>query len=192
MIVLIDVDGVVADFAGAVFEEVYQLTGTRHDPVKDLTEYHIARALDLPQPTWDRVKNQVDRPGFAARIDPYPGAVDGVKQLASMADVYFVTAPWRTSATWTWDRSTWLRSHFGPLGSKVIFTEQKQLVLGDLLIEDKLDILEQWTIHQPGQPVLWNRPYNREAPAHMVNTMRNLLKVDKWDQVISFVDTILL
>jgi 5'(3')-deoxyribonucleotidase len=182
--VLVDVDGVLADFQNAVLQLVNYEVGGAHEPA-DVTEWSIKNALGLTDAQWSWVCDRIELPGFAFHLEPYPGAVEAVLKLAKCSEVYFVTSPWASSVTWTHDRTQWLRKYFGKtLGPRVIHTAHKSLVAGDVLIEDKMSNAAEWgrageAVSWQGDrfAVLWDRPYNRDGDR------RGLHVVESWDEV---------
>lgn len=158
--VLLDVDGVVADFVQLMVNAVRNLK-LRDIPLNwRPTKWDVAKELGLTNKQEDEVYEVLRLPGSANILHPFPGAVQGVKRIASLFDVAFVTAPVGGSQTWCYDRMEWLERHFGAeLGSRWVFTDHKYLVYGDFLVDDKpencLDFKEAW----PGSvPIRWQSP----------------------------------
>ena len=180
MIVLCDVDGVIADLVKGVLDAIYDATGMRHDP-EDVTQWDIKAALGLSDTTWRTVTRRIAEPGFAYHLDAYPDAVAGVKAVAELAEVVFVTSPWLSSPTWAHDRTEWLVRHFGrEQGRKVIHTAEKHHVRGDMLIDDKPETLKNW----PGAwPMLWECPHNRVVELVPMRVCR----VSTWPEVLNVV-----
>ena len=162
-VVLCDVDGVIADFASAVLETLMAETTIYHE-VSGIKEYEIQKALKIPDDAWNQVCSVIDTTRFAYNnIYTYPGA-GAVARLMKIADVYFVTKPWRGSDTWCADRVEWLCDHFGDVADKVIFTGHKHLIRADMFIDDHPETLRKWVHAQfeAGQPmpyraILWDR-----------------------------------
>jgi 5'(3')-deoxyribonucleotidase len=156
--VLLDVDGVLADFTGG-FRQAAQLACKRELPSSTTTwNFDDWQLTDSERKaTWEIV----NRPGFTEGLDLLWGSLSGVRDLASVCEVYFVTSPIHTSPTWGYERHRWLTQQFGrEQGSKVVFTSHKHLVAGDMLVDDKPSNLESWNF---GTRVLWDAPYNRES-----------------------------
>lgn len=156
MKILLDVDGVIADFYGAVSQVLWGFrngwpNAIRPDGVpwqpEDCRQYNIQQALGLNDNLWQATCERIDRPGFAHHcIGPYPGAVDVVEKLSRLGEVFFITKPWSTSRTWAYDREQWLIDHFQHVinvHERVISTGVKHLVRGDVFIEDNPDTLRE-------------------------------------------------
>lgn len=130
--VLLDVDGVLADFISAIRE---QLCLPENWAPRQWALEADALIRALPP---GRLSDVLSRPGLAAGLRPYPDAREAVEMLRSAQhDVWFCTSPMRSSPTWCYERANWLVKHFGEeQGGKVIFTTAKHLVRGDVLIDD--------------------------------------------------------
>lgn len=163
MRVLLDCDGVLADFCGSFLGLVNAKFGTSYRS-EDVVDYDIAAALG-----WDRDRTEeaysliAEEPEFAARLDVLPGAIDGVRRLRDVAEIYIVTSPWWSHPTWVHDRNNWLYANFGIQAGRVIHTAAKELVVGDVLVDDKTSTCEAWrAAHHPrGVAVQWSTPHNR-------------------------------
>ena len=120
-ILYIDLDGVVADFSGYI-NQVY--------PGLDMTDYEVNGPI-------------VDAYCIANRdvfhnLLPITGAVDAVKKLFSLFDVYFLSTPmWDVPSSWEGKR-VWVEKYFGEdIKKRLILTHRKDLNLGDYLIDDR-------------------------------------------------------
>lgn len=159
---LMDVDGVVADFKGAVLDAIEKVTGRRYER-SQVTEWSIEKSLGLDRDVWKVVVDEhICAPGFARELKAYEGAVEAVRQLAESFDLYFVTADFRSSPTWVYDRNRWLGRKFGSeQGQKVVHTSCKHLVAGDFLVDDKTSTIVEWQeAHPSSTAILWHQSYN--------------------------------
>lgn len=136
MKVLIDMDGVVADFVGAV------LAGL------DERGVHIERA-DIDQFTYlDWASKHVDwardiacRDGFFLGLEPLPGAIEGVKRLADVYDLQFCSSPLPGSSSCEEDKRRWIEKYFGKeLAVSAYIGADKTLCDGDVLIDDNPEV----------------------------------------------------
>ncbi len=111
----IDLDGVVADFVSAM----------NTHPKKDIAPY---------------IKHPDTIPHIFRDLKPINGAISAVNTLleSSIYEVYFLsTAPWGNPSAWT-DKRLWLEEKFGEkINRKLILTHRKDLVKGDILIDDR-------------------------------------------------------
>jgi 5'(3')-deoxyribonucleotidase len=111
----IDLDGVIADF----------ITAMNSHPLRKISPY-------------DEHPDTI--PGIFRNLKPILGSIDAVKLLlqSDNYEVYFLsTAPWNNSSAWT-DKRLWLEEQFGELANrKLILTHRKDLIKGDILIDDR-------------------------------------------------------
>lgn len=116
-IIFIDMDGVLVDFS-------YQLQ-------KYLNDSTIPDSLnDSPE----------DIEGFFLDPPPIRGAIECVTKLSqsNKFDLYIATsAPWNNPSSLT-DKRIWIENYFGDLfKKKLITTHRKDLLVGDILIDDR-------------------------------------------------------
>ncbi|MGN6107264.1 MAG: 5' nucleotidase, NT5C type [Kofleriaceae bacterium] len=160
--VLLDVDGVLADFVGPVLDVIYDVTGRtfRHE---DVTTCDFAACLGLSADEKRWVANAIsNEPGWWSSLPVLPGAHEGVAELQQIADVYIVTSPWDGCRTWLHERKEWLRRHFGINKRRVFSLDEKHFVSGDILIDDKTENVRAWAeAHPCALAVQWRTPHNR-------------------------------
>lgn len=77
-------------------------------------------------------------PGIFARMRPIDGALEAVRALAKVYDIYILsTAPWNNPSAWS-DKLEWIKRYLGEYGYKrLILTHHKDLNHGDFLIDDR-------------------------------------------------------
>lgn len=143
--ILLDVDGVLADFTSGVLNVINAHFDTAHKP-EHVTRFDIAASLGLSPEQASWFKREIgSHAQFARKLEPYPGAVEGYARLAAVADVFIVTSPWNSNPTWTHDREWWLKKHFAIPHSRVVHTSAKFLCAGDHLVDDKTEACVAWT-----------------------------------------------
>ena len=125
-IVYLDMDGVVADFEGAIYTICPDLYSS------DLYPDMEARS--------DKIDNICgENRNIFRTLKPIDGAVDAVNALMDRYDVYFLSTPmWGLPESYT-DKRIWLESTFGAkVKKRLILTHRKDLMIGDYLIDDRL------------------------------------------------------
>jgi 5'(3')-deoxyribonucleotidase len=63
------------------------------------------------------------------------------------------------SLFWVHERLQWLKRHFGFEPHEIVFTSQKHLIRGDVLVDDHQEHVEKF----PGRGVLWAKPHNLQS-----------------------------
>lgn len=180
--VLFDVDSVIANLV-QVFVSAIATAGIRQlPPGWKPKQFDIATDLGFTNDEERRMYNVLKLPGIAKMVHPYPGAIEGVKRIAKIADVFFVTTPMKGSPTWANDRTEWLKKHFGEeLGGKWVYTEYKYVVFGEILVDDRPENCIEFEKAWPGSIALrWCPPgIPVEPKCNNVNT---------WEMVRLFVE----
>ena len=150
----IDVDGVLADFAGALLEEF---------------------PLELPEnPSWDIIKlydpeqreavyDRLADPLWWANLPVIDGAKEGIRYLRGLGhDLSYVTAPWDSCEGWVHARREWLNRHFDVPVEKVFPVKKKYLVPSNYLIDDKPDNISEYSRECPeSKAYLYDTPFNQ-------------------------------
>lgn len=107
---MVDMDGVLCDFAGAFKRE-------HSDKVK------------FPQSRW----------GFFTNLEPIPSSIYMVKELMKHFDVWILTRPSYMNPLCYTEKRIWIEKYFGlDFCQKIIICSDKSLVKGDYLIDDSL------------------------------------------------------
>ena len=159
---LLDCDGVLADFVSAYLKIVEFQLGRSHTPA-EVTRWDINASLGITGVDSSNVKRAIgNAPRLARNLAVYDGAKYGVSELLDLTDLYIVTSPWNSNPTWTHDREAWLFENFGIRSNRVIHTSAKHMVRGDILVDDKTETLVEWRdAHPTGIPVMWSTPHNQ-------------------------------
>ena len=148
-IILCDVDGVLADFttrAISLIRGIYGYEKFEHDGTWNFIPKHL--------------ENYVFEKSNPISFDIFDGAVEAIGILRSYGQVLFVTSPAHV-LPWCYQRTQWLMDNFGAKESDVIFTSRKELIQGDILIEDSFSNASKFKkANRKRQTVLIRRPYN--------------------------------
>jgi 5'(3')-deoxyribonucleotidase len=152
MNILIDVDGVLADFIGAwldVFNGVtaeWDVAPVLREHVDGMRIHECKEILKRQEEVRERggedalemTGQLVNDFGFCTNIDRYPWAKELVQELRDLGRVRFVTHPLEGHRTWAFERDRWLVRHFGAKLHEVMHVRDKSLVAGSVLIEDNV------------------------------------------------------
>ena len=96
-------------------------------------------------PTYAERSDKVDEvlkenPRFFLDLEPYEGAVEYVKKLSEIHEIYFLSTPmWETPESYM-DKRISIEKHFGSefAYKRLILTHRKDLVMGHYLVDDRL------------------------------------------------------
>lgn len=163
MRILVDMDGVIADWGNAYGESLDAFG----DAAAGIPRHAEQRSFNLNEGRTDEEKALIAavmiEEGFYSRLRPIPGAKTALKaMLAAGHDVRICTSPWVSNPTCASDKLNWVAKHYGThWAQRVIITTDKTLVRGDVLIDDKPAVTggvdPEW-VH-----VLFDQPYNRDV-----------------------------
>lgn len=161
MLILLDMDGVLADF-----EQGFLNAWRQQHPQKPVVEIAQRKNFyiddDYPEDCRPLVEKIFVAKGFYANLPPIAGAVEGFHaMLAAGHDVCLCTSPHSYCRDCVPEKYEWVERHLGgEFARRVIVTKDKTLVFGDVLIDDRVDIegyrMPSW------RHVIYDQPYNRE------------------------------
>lgn len=111
--IYIDMDGVLANFKKAADQ----------------------LAKNLPEEISEKVN--MDEVLNFSHFEPMPNAIESVKKIIDMGHDVFIasTPPWNNPAAWGQKRD-WIEEHLPELKRKVFLTHRKDMLIGDILIDD--------------------------------------------------------
>jgi 5'(3')-deoxyribonucleotidase len=184
MIVLTDVDGVLADFVGGLCSAL-ELRGFPRSPA---SIQHWDLSLSLSPEELREAHDAMSTPGFCYGLSWSEGARFFLHRLEGLAEVHAVTAPFRNGATWMQERMSWLSTDIHVERVHFVNGKYKHLVRGDVLIEDHPETAYAWCEAHPNGVALlldqpWNRPGSAEWRAH-----RNMYRVESFARALEIVE----
>lgn len=179
--IVCDVDGVLADFTGALWNALAAEGCGRYTDA-DLTQWELVQCVRPEHhPALERIST---RPGFATSIPRYEGAQRFYKSLRKHGRVMAVTTSWK-AASWDQERYDWLLSFgFADLDIYLVKNHhEKHAVPCDVVIEDRLETLQTW----PKGPmkILVDRPWNQQTEAR--DQSQGIMRAYNYAHVIAFV-----
>jgi 5'(3')-deoxyribonucleotidase len=163
--ILLDVDGVLADFSGAtcaLLQDLYNIQAT----VEQITQWDLLECFSLSETQKIEITRRWREPGFCERLPTLPGAQAAVAELHKLGEVFAVTAPLSKAPMWCHEREQWLLGRFGIEPDHVIHTSAKHLVRGDLFLDDKPESVRAWVNANPlSVAILWGASHNLNSVA---------------------------
>ena len=157
---LVDMDDVIANFEKRLLDTYKQTYPDK--PFVEISERREFFFIEeqYPKDCKDLVIGIYEAPGFFRSLEPIEGAIDALQYMAKDHEVFICTSPLLTNPTCVQDKYDWVNHSLGEKWTrKVIITNDKTIVNGDYLIDDKGHI-------KGAQRPLWehmvfDRPYNR-------------------------------
>lgn len=162
MLILLDQDGVLADFEGG-FIQAWQQHYPDLAPIAREDRRHFNLLDDYPADLHERTMALYTAPGFIGQLPPIDGAIEAVRELLALGlDIRFCTSPLHQYENCVAEKYHWIEHHFGrPATQRLILTRDKTLVRGDLLIDDKPRI--EGLVTPSWRHIVFDAPYNREV-----------------------------
>ena len=185
MLILVDQDGVLADFEHRLSQTWQQATPTHEHPgVAPHERRHFCAKDDYPERLRDAVQRIYTAPGFFRNLPPIDGALDALQaMLARGHDVRICTSPLTLYQNCVGEKYEWVDRHLGAEWvARMVVTKDKTLVHGDILIDDKPHVTGART--PTWQHVVYDQPYNQQAPGlrlHWGNWQEILGTHPGWD-----------
>lgn len=178
MRILCDMDGVVADFCTTVLDR-YNKKYDDNLKVEDITSYGMHLVVK-PECGLD-IYNIYAEEGIFANCALIPGAKEVLGYcLGRGHEVVFVTKAVDFSQYCFPEKQKWVNAHFPEIGhEKMVFTGQKHLVRGDVLIDDHTNNLEKFE----GRRILVDAPWNQgfDHRAH------NMMRLKSWPEILGYI-----
>lgn len=188
-ILLLDVDGVVANFSKFYIDIAKTIVKRDLPSEHQLTSRNAGKALGLSMRERSHIEMILHAPGKNQEMEPYHDSVLHIQHLFTKADVLFVTQPMETSPTWVYDRKLWLIKLFGINNVRVINTYYKEYTHGDIFVDDKPSNIIKWEnfAHTSDERsgLLWAHTYNHP---NICPEAADLVRVSHWNEVVTVVD----
>lgn len=179
MLILLDQDGVLADF-DLGFHDAWQATMGHKHPALLPTERRTFYVWDdYPGELGNEVEAVYTAPGFYRDLPAIAGAVEAVHSLLALGyDVRICTSPLNQYRNCLTEKYEWVEHHLGSdFVHRMIVTKDKTVVHGDVLIDDKPEITG--TRQPDWKHVIFDQPYNRHVDGLRLTwaTWRDILLV---------------
>ncbi|XP_069066165.1 5'(3')-deoxyribonucleotidase, mitochondrial isoform X2 [Pleurodeles waltl] len=143
--VLVDMDGVIADFEGGFLKKFRaRYPDEPYIALEDRKGFWVSEQYGKLRPELcEKAISIWEAKNFFLELDPIPGAVDAVKQMASLddTDVFICTSPIKKYQYCPYEKYAWVEKHLGhEFLDQIVLTRDKTVVSADLLIDDRLDV----------------------------------------------------
>lgn len=162
MRILVDMDGVIADFDG----EFLKRWQKRHPdkffvPIEERGTFYVRDSY--PDELKPLVTEILLEPSFFREMMPMDGAMEALSEMNEMGwEVFICTSPLSTYKNCVLEKYEWVENHLGTDWIKrVILTKDKTLIKADYLIDDRPEITGVENIPS-WEHILYDRPYNGE------------------------------
>ena len=177
MTILVDMDDTIEQLLAEWIRSVNTKFG-RSATVDEVKSWNVAAVY--PGLSWEEVYMVTVEPGFWGRVEPIPGAAEGLQKLmADGHDVFIVTATYYESVP---EKMKDLLFKYFPFISwdHVIVASRKQMIRGDVLIDDGIHNLEGGEYAK----ILVTAPHNKDYDAEA----NGMIRVNSWDEILEAID----
>lgn len=168
MRILLDVDGVVADFVPHLIRRIKPVLKSTGKPLRkcDVTQWAF---FDLAE---DRkaIEAELAKPDFWATLPLVRSARAGFRTLVDAGhEIVWCTAPWDGCEDWNEIRFAWVTEKL-PGATRFVVTQYKSKCGGDAIIDDKVENVVAWRREHPkGHGVVFRQPWNRRYDGTRMN-----------------------
>lgn len=164
LLIYVDMDGIITDLLQKWLEAINKKHHTNYT-VGDVTDWDVGKSLFGAN--GHKVYKYITQPMFFYDLEPLPGSVTAVEALQVLGhDVNILTAP--ASDHCATEKLLWLKKYFPFINHKnVHITHRKDLLMGDVLIDDRGKNCEEYQAAHPNALVLaFEYPYNAYLKTH--------------------------
>lgn len=156
-------DGVLANFTSAALRNVkkkWNIDITYEEMLEPRLSEMILNHLPESKMSGRDIYKHIAPKGFFEDLDPYPGAIDALKELSKIHEVTIVTKPleWENCPG---EKYSWLKKHLGyhPKIVLVSSMEIKGMIDVDVMIDDDPRVIKNLST---AMPIVVQHPWNRE------------------------------
>lgn len=179
MIILIDLDGPLADLEGEFLKRWKEKFPDEFFIPFDQRKNFFLND-DYPEHLRKKAADILEASGFFVELPPVSGGLDAVKKMAALGHkVFLCTSDIYMNKTGLADKRKWVEKYLGhDLAKGMIFTRDKTLVRGNYLIDDKPEITGILT--PEWKHIIFDQPFNKNT-AH-----KSRIKTDwsNWEDII--------
>ena len=168
MRIICDCDEVLADMMPKLIQ-IYNIRYNSDITIDDIVQW------ELPQD----MKDIYLEPYFFFNLNHIKGAVDGVNQLIRWGHDVVIATNNSGSGEIAKEKVLWIKLHFPKLANNIMVGSRKDLLQGDVIIDDNADYL----INSPCPiKICMDRPWNRDID--IVRLSGHFYCVCDWQQIL--------
>jgi 5'(3')-deoxyribonucleotidase len=185
---LIDMDCILVDMLPPWILKYNEATGEAVQ-VSDVKDYNLTKVCTNIK----ALDSILHKPGFFYDMEPMPKAVEALQKLMDDGyDIVIVTQPPRRAEYAVRDKRRWIKKYFPDFGlENMIFCHRKDMIMGDLLFDDKPSHLLDWKKANPnGIAATLDWDYNNLPEVNRVVSFRGSQKYG-WVDFVEFVHSVL-
>lgn len=187
--ILVDMDGIVADFIGGLWEEIGldfgELVASKCSAERIVDFYGLERGVAPEHRAWvGNVDDYFRRAGFFYGLKPIEGALDALRDLIDAGhEVCIVTSPCTPASAM--EKMQWLKRNapFIP-ADQVFICKKKHYVVGDVLIDDAPHNADSYkAVWQKSFVATLGYAYNRDCKSY--DFIADHRAPDAWQKIVA-------
>lgn len=177
MIILIDLDEVIADLQGEL-----EKRWNAKFPHTHLFEGGVRKSFYIGDKDDSVMSEQVEKllqeEGFFSSLKPIPGAIEAIHEMKALGhSVFIVTSAGVSFPNAATEKYIWVRDNLGvELLERLVITAAKPVIRGDILIDDRPQLA--YEDKATWEHVLYDRSYNKDI------TGKRRITWDTWKEVL--------
>ncbi len=161
--ILVDIDGVSCDLVGEVLDRLNKRLETKfkHDHITEWDFFNPDNNI-FTEDELLNIRDIFKEKDLCFQVNLIDGVKETLEELQKDGhQIIWLTAPWRDSPTWCYDRIRWIDKHLGHISKNIIFAWNKEEIPGDILIDDNPEFLKRWEDKNFGKKtLLFRQPWN--------------------------------
>ncbi|MDQ3014829.1 MAG: 5'-3'-deoxyribonucleotidase [bacterium] len=162
-IVLIDMDGPLADFEGRFLEIWKEKYPDSHFiSFEDRKSLHLIS--DYPPEYKEKIELIMQEEGFFSSLSPNLAAINAINEMVSIGyNVFICTAGIYSNKNCLTEKKLWIEKYFGEkLARTTIFTKDKTLIRGNYLIDDNPN-MGNGIVTPEWEHIIYDQPFNKNS-----------------------------
>lgn len=177
MIVLIDMDGVIADFElGFLRQWKKRYPDKIHIPIEQRNTFSVLEQYSIEH--HELIRGIFHASGFIRSLPVIPGSVQALHQMRTLGfDVFICTSPFTQYKNCVLEKYEWINEYFGSeWTNRIILTNDKTLIQARYLVDDKPTI--EGLTEPTWEHILFDTSRNRTDKKH------KRINWDNWRDVL--------